>query len=206
MGRSSRKIGAMKIENTFTLPLRPAEAWPLLMDVSAMAECIPGARITGHPGTNDYLGEMTIRLGPIQVHFKGRLSLSGIQPDLHCATATASANETKGRGGAASSTRFWIEPSESQSVVHAETDLELSGMIAQYGRGVGIINATAEELISQFVSNLSVSIAQRAGPKPAPDDAAVRAPIAAKPMSRSRLASRILRRWFAGASRKANAK
>jgi carbon monoxide dehydrogenase subunit G len=196
----------MRIENTFTLPLRPAAAWPLLMDIPAMAECIPGAKITGRPGPDEYLGEMKVRLGPIQVQFKGRLALSGIEPDLHCATATATASEVKGRGGAASTTKFRIDPSDTQSVVHAETDLELSGMIAQYGRGVGIINATAEELISQFVSNLSASIAQRAVPNSAQAAATVRVPPAAKPMSRSLLAWRILRRWLLGASRKASAK
>ena len=45
------------------------------------------------------------------------------------------------------------------------TDLMLSGAVAQYGRGVGMIQATAAQIIGQFAGNLRAQLAQRA---PAP--------------------------------------
>ena len=43
------------------------------------------------------------------------------------------------------------------------TDLTLSGAVAQYGRGVGMIQATAAQIMNQFANNLKTQIA-RDGP------------------------------------------
>ena len=37
----------------------------------------------------------------------------------------------------------------------------LSGAVAQYGRGVGMIQATAAQIIGQFAGNLRAQLAQR---------------------------------------------
>ena len=39
------------------------------------------------------------------------------------------------------------------------TDLSLSGAVAQYGRGVGMIQATASALMNQFANNLKKQLA-----------------------------------------------
>ena len=49
---------------------------------------------------------------------------------------------------------FRIEPSGTGSRVLIHTDLMLSGAVAQYGRGVGMIQATASQIIGQFAANL----------------------------------------------------
>ena len=65
------------------------------------------------------------------------------------------------------------------------TDLSLSGAVAQYGRGVGMIQATAAQIMSQFANNLKASLAQSAAPAAAvaPATAAAGAPEAPKPSS-----------------------
>ncbi len=40
------------------------------------------------------------------------------------------------------------------------TDLSLSGAVAQYGRGVGMIQATASQIIGQFAANLRAQLAE----------------------------------------------
>jgi uncharacterized protein len=54
--------------------------------------------------------------------------------------------------------------------VLVHTNLALSGAVAQYGRGVGIIQATAAQLMNQFANSLKEKLAQegRAAPAPAP--------------------------------------
>jgi hypothetical protein len=63
------------------------------------------------------------------------------------------------------------------------TDLTLSGAVAQYGRGVGMIQATAGALIKQFANNLKQRLAN---PSDAGDAAAV------KPISATRLAGQVI--------------
>ena len=36
----------MEFDNSFEVPLPPEQAWPLLMDVQAIAPCMPGAQLT----------------------------------------------------------------------------------------------------------------------------------------------------------------
>jgi hypothetical protein len=74
-------------------------------------------------------------------------------------------------------------------VIH--TDLSLSGAVAQYGRGVGMIQATAEQIIGQFAGNLRAQLAQQ--PAASPD--AVQAPPMpplAKPISGLSLVVRVM--------------
>ena len=52
------------------------------------------------------------------------------------------------------------------------TDLMLSGAVAQYGRGVGMIQATAAQIIGQFAGNLRTQLAQQPPPPKASAPAA----------------------------------
>jgi hypothetical protein len=47
------------------------------------------------------------------------------------------------------------------------TDLMLSGAVAQYGRGVGMIQATAAQIINQFAGNLRAQLEQQPVAPPA---------------------------------------
>jgi hypothetical protein len=81
------------------------------------------------------------------------------------------------------------------------TDLTLSGAVAQYGRGVGMIQATAAQLMKQFAQNLKAqpgmtapaaapaSTASVAAPAPAAPSAP---PAAAKPISGFALMGRVI--------------
>ena len=77
----------------------------------------------------------------------------------------AQGNDAKGRGSAQAAATFRLEPSPAGSKVLVHTDLSLSGAVAQYGRGVGMIQATATALMNQFANNLKKQLADpAAGP------------------------------------------
>jgi hypothetical protein len=48
----------------------------------------------------------------------------------------------------------------------------LAGAVAQYGRGVGIIQGTAAQIVGQFAANLRKELAQEPPPQPAAAPAA----------------------------------
>jgi hypothetical protein len=66
--------------------------------------------------------------------------------------------DDKGRGSANATATFRIEPADIGSRVFIHTDLMLSGAVAQYGRGVGMIQATAAQIIGQFAANLRAQL------------------------------------------------
>jgi hypothetical protein len=91
----------------------------------------------------------------------------------------AQGTDAKGRGSAQAAATFRLEPSATGSKVLVHTDLTLSGSVAQYGRGVGMIQATASAIMTQFANNLKKQIA--ASPGLVAAAAPVQAPIVASP-------------------------
>jgi hypothetical protein len=157
----------VEFDNSFDVPLRPAEAWPLLMDIRRIAPCMPGAEVTEVIDDTTYKGRIAVRLGPVALAFAGVIKLEALDGVNHTARVKAQGSDAKGRGAANATASFRLEPAGSGSKGLVHTDLALSGAVAQYGRGVGIIQATAAQIMSQFAANLKSQIVDR-GPEAAP--------------------------------------
>ena len=167
----------MEFDNSFEVPLPPAQAWPLLMDVRGIAPCMPGAQLTDVIDDKNYKGNISVRLGPVALTFAGVVTFEEIDNVNHKARVRAQGTDAKGRGSAQAKSTFSLEPSAAGSKVLVHTDLTLSGAVAQYGRGVGMIQATASAIMNQFANALKAKIAQ------SPPAAAATAPAATRPVS-----------------------
>ena len=184
----------MEFDNSFEVPLPPAQAWPVLMDIKRIAPCMPGAELTEVVDDKTYKGKIGVRLGPVALTFAGTVTFEEIDNANHSARVKAQGTDAKGRGGANATARFRLEPVASGSKVLVHTDLALSGSVAQYGRGVGMIQATAAQIINQFAGNLKAQLTATLAAA-APDAAASGAPalpLAAKPISGFSLMAKVL--------------
>ena len=194
----------MEFDNSFEVPLRPAEAWPLLMDIRRIAPCMPGAEVTEVIDDTTYRGRIAVRLGPVALAFAGVIKFEELDGVNYEARVKAQGSDAKGRGAANATSSFRLEPAGSGSKVLVHTDLSLSGAVAQYGRGVGIIQATAAQIMSQFAANLRAQIVDRpAAPAVTPDaqpssPAPSAPPAAARPISGFSLMAKVI--WNAIAS------
>jgi carbon monoxide dehydrogenase subunit G len=150
----------MEFDNSFEVPLPPAEAWKVLLDIERIAPCMPGAELTEVLGDNSYKGKIGVRLGPVALTFAGLVKFDQIDDANRTARVSAQGTDAKGRGGANASSVFRLEPAGTGSKVLVHTNLTLSGAVAQYGRGVGIIQATATQLMNQFAKCLKEKLAQ----------------------------------------------
>jgi len=63
----------MEFDNSFEVPLPPEQAWPLLMDIPAIAPCMPGAKLTEVVDDKTYKGNIAVRLGPVALTFAGTI-------------------------------------------------------------------------------------------------------------------------------------
>ena len=149
----------MEFDNTFEVPLPPEQAWPVLMDIQRIAPCMPGAQLTEVVDKTTYKGNIGVRLGPVALTFAGLVKFEEIDDANHTARVKAQGTDAKGRGGANAAASFRLEPTPTGSKVLVHTDLTLSGAVAQYGRGVGMIQATAAQLMKQFAENLKKQLA-----------------------------------------------
>jgi hypothetical protein len=175
----------MEFDNAFDVPLSPAQALAVLMDIPRIAPCMPGAELTEIVDPQNYKGKISVRLGPVALTFAGRVEFENIDEANRSARIKAQGNDAKGRGAANAAATFRIEPAGNGSKVLIHTDLMLSGAVAQYGRGVGMIQATAAQIIGQFAANVRAQLAQQpqASPPPQPAPAAPVPPTAAAPVA-----------------------
>ena len=157
---------------------------------------MPGAELTEVVDENTFKGNVSVRLGPVALTFSGEASFEERDDASHSARVKAQGRDAKGRGGANADVRFRLVPADgSGTTVEIDTNLQLSGSVAQYGRGVGMIKDVSTQLINQFAAALHEQILAQESTAPAPaapaDTAdaspaaapAVPPPQAAKPIS-----------------------
>ncbi len=195
----------MEFDTSFTVPLPPADAWKVLMDIERIAPCMPGAELTQVVDPTTYKGKIGVKLGPVTLSFAGQVKFEDINDATQTARVKASGTDSKGRGGANATADFRLEPSPEGSKVLIHTNLMLSGAVAQYGRGAGMIQDMASMMVGQFADNLKAMLAadQAANAAPvapgAPPVEAVRSvPMPAKPISGFSLFFRALRNAIFG--------
>ncbi len=162
----------MKFENTFDVPLPPAEAWKVLLDVPRIAPCLPGAELTETLGPDKYKGRAGVKIGPVHLYFAGEAEIVERDDAAHKARLKGRGNDTKGRGQASAVVDFGLVEHGGGTRVDVVTDLTMTGMVAQYGRASGLMKEIAGAILTQFAENLRKEI-ERAPPAA---DSAVAAP------------------------------
>jgi len=158
----------MKLEHDFTVPTSIDEAWKVLLDVERVAPCMPGATLLTVDG-DDFTGTVKVKVGPIQVTYKGTAKFTERDEAAHRAVIEASGKEARGSGTAAATVTAQLTASGAdKTTVSVETDLNVTGKPAQFGRGV--MEEVAGKLIGQFANCLAdelgnpASAAQSAAP------------------------------------------
>ena len=149
----------MKIENGFDVPLPPAEAWRVLLDIERVAPCLPGAELLETIDPTTFKGRVNVRLGPVAVSFVGTAKLEVVDEAARSVRVKAAGTEAKGRGGAQAVVAFTIaQTAPRTSHVQIVTDLTLNGAVAQYGRGAAMIADMAQQMVNRFAETLKVQI------------------------------------------------
>jgi carbon monoxide dehydrogenase subunit G len=165
----------MQIQNSFAVPVEPATAWRLLLDVPRMARCMPGASLTEAREDRSYAGNVVVKLGPVRLAFAGEARITELDEAGRRAKVEAKGSDTKGRGSAQAKLDFALVPDAGGTRVDVTTDLQLTGSVAQYGRGAGLIKEVANQLVGEFAGNLARDIAASEPPAPAPGASAAEA-------------------------------
>src|SRR4051812_13941636 len=165
----------MNLENEFTVPVPVDEAWQVLLDVERMAPCMPGAALTSVNG-DEFTGTVKVKVGPITVTYNGQAKFLSKDDATHRAVIEAKGKESRGSGTAGATVTTQLVGEGSTTKVRVETDLNVTGRPAQFGRGV--MAEVAAKLIDQFAKCLEDEINSAPSPSPAAATAQPAAPAA----------------------------
>jgi carbon monoxide dehydrogenase subunit G len=137
----------MKIENEFVVDAPVQQAWDAMLDLERIAPCLPGASID-EAADEEYQGTMAIRLGPISARYRGTVNVEEADEENYRAVLKANGNETRGQGSASATITSTLYEENGSTRVHVETDMQVAGRVAQFGRG--IMQDVAEEMMDRF--------------------------------------------------------
>jgi carbon monoxide dehydrogenase subunit G len=162
----------MRFENEIEVAQPPKELFAFLTDVERVAPCLPGASIDGRDG-DDYTGSMKVKVGPITGTYKGKMRFLEQDEDALRAVMSARAAEVNGQGDAEAKITTQIEEAgDDASRIRMETDLQMRGRVAQFGRGA--MEKISQRMFDEFARNLEREMSGGGAPEPeaAEDEAA----------------------------------
>lgn len=166
MSLVKKEASLMDLHHEFTVNVPVDEAWRVLTDLERIAPCLPGAQLTEVEGET-YRGQVKVKVGPILAQFKGQASFVSRDDAAHTATLKGEGRDTTGKGNASAMITAELTAVDSNSTrCVVNTDLSISGKVAQFGRGA--LADVSDKLLAQFVDNLNQLIASSPAVAPTP--------------------------------------
>jgi carbon monoxide dehydrogenase subunit G len=164
----------VELHHSFRVPIGVDEAWTTFNDLERIAPCLPGAQLTSVDG-DDFTGKAKVKVGPVSMQFSGSGRFVERDRENNRAVIEATGKDSRGNGTAAATVTARLEPDGDGTRVLVDTDLKVSGKVAQFGQGM--ISEIGGKLLDQFASCLATTLA---APGPgAGADAAAEQPVAA---------------------------
>ncbi|MFG1960287.1 SRPBCC family protein [Nonomuraea sp. NPDC049028] len=159
----------MKIDNEFTVSVPIERAWEVLTDLEGIAPCMPGARLTGVEG-DVYSGKVRVKVGPVVSEYAGTVRFLEKDDVEHRAVIDAKGRDSRGAGNASAAITAQLRADGPRTVVSVDTDLKISGKVAQLGSGM--IKEVSNKLLGQFVTCLEAKLTEPVPDASAPDTSA----------------------------------
>jgi carbon monoxide dehydrogenase subunit G len=148
---------AIELDNSFTVPVPPEQAWDVLLDVERIAPCMPGASVLSVDG-DSMEGQVKVKLGPLSLTYKGTAKFAEKDQANSRVVLEASGKETRGAGTASATVNAVLKQGEAPgtTIVAIHTSLNVTGRPAQFGRS--LLPEISGKLIAQFADNLAALI------------------------------------------------
>jgi carbon monoxide dehydrogenase subunit G len=173
----------MKLHQEFVIARPIEEVWSFFRDVPRVAVCVPGAEYIGPKDDGRHAGKVSTKVGPFQASFEGEADVRYDEAAKSVALEGKGVDRKGASRGKMTMACALLESGAGTAIV-VDSDVQLSGTIAQFGR-TGLITEIANALVAGFVTNVEAAIGAGATTVAREPDAAASpsTPPAAKPIS-----------------------
>lgn len=159
----------MELNNEFEVSVPVAEAWAVLTDLERIAPCLPGAKLEEVEG-EEYRGMVKVKVGPITAQYKGIARLGELDEAAGRIVLHADGRESRGQGNASAVVTATLVAQAGGTRVNVATDLNITGKVAQMGRGV--LSDVSTKLMDQFAEALEADLSRTQPTHEVPSDEA----------------------------------
>ncbi|WP_395695852.1 SRPBCC family protein [Nocardioides sp.] len=147
----------MKLRNSFEVPTDIDSAWARLSDFPTVADALPGASLDSFTA-DEVKGSVKVKLGPVAMTFRGVAEVQ-LDPESKAMVMQGRAKDVRGGGGATVAIRAQLTDLGASTRVDVDTDLDVTGKAAQFGRGV--MSDVSSRILAQFATNLAASLQEQ---------------------------------------------
>ena len=155
----------VKLAGTHSFDAPKNDVFEALLDPDVLSRILPGCRRLERTSENEFSGEISIRVGPVQGSFNGKVTLDEIDPPNGYRMEIAG----QGRPGYVKGVGTLRLEGDGPTTLHYDGDAQLSGRIASVGQR--LVDSTARSLTRQGLQSLESIIATRLQPEAEAGDA-----------------------------------
>lgn len=139
----------MEMSEERSIPAPRDQVWQALNEPDVLKEAMPGCDQFEAIGDNEYLAQITAKVGPVKARFKFKIVLQDVeQPNGYTLNG-------EGQGGAAGfakgSARVELEEVADGTLLRYTVKANVGGKLAQLG--ARLIDATAKKMADAFFAN-----------------------------------------------------
>ena len=146
----------MKLAGNYKFEAPVAEVWKALLDPVVLAAVMPGCeKLELVDGS--YVGELNIKVGPVQGKFQGKVILSDVEEEQGY-TMTVDGRGAPGFVKAKAAVK--LTPVGDETTMEYDADAQVGGRIASVGQR--LIDSSAKAIIKESLEGLNANVKARA--------------------------------------------
>lgn len=160
----------MEVQQQFRVAAGADRVLRVLLDIPAVAGCIPGVEEFRAAGTKTYEGRIRLKVGPLSTNFKGRITVTEADETARLAAFVAEASDTAIGSTVKMRQSFRLTPAaDGGTDVSVTAEVDVRGRLAQLGWG--LIKPKVTSTMQEFAANLK-ALCEAGGKSAGPGSAA----------------------------------
>jgi carbon monoxide dehydrogenase subunit G len=144
----------MDFTGRYLISADPQRVWDALNDPAILKACIPGCEQLDKTSPTDYLATARLKIGPLSAVFKGKVTLSDLEPPHKCRLTG------EGQGGVAGFAKGGAEvtliPEGQGTVLTYNAKASVGGKLAQIGQR--LIDGAAKQIADDFFKRFAAAL------------------------------------------------
>jgi len=153
--RAARSEGVhMDFTGRYAIDAPPQRVWDGLNDPAVLRTCIPGCEQLDKVSPTDFVATVRLKIGPLSATFKGKVTLSELDPPYRCKIGG------EGQGGVAGfakgTAEVVLEPNGTGTVLTYSATASVGGKLAQIGQR--LIDGAAKQIADDFFKRFAAAL------------------------------------------------
>ncbi|MEJ0025719.1 MAG: carbon monoxide dehydrogenase subunit G [Rhizomicrobium sp.] len=145
----------MEFTGRYIISAPAQRVWDGINDPAILKACIPGCEQIEKTSPTDFVATAKLKIGPVSATFKGKVTLSELDPPHHCRLSG------EGQGGVAGFAKggadVVLTPQGDSTVLSYTATASVGGKLAQIGQR--LIDGAAKQIADDFFKRFAAALA-----------------------------------------------